>query len=300
MSRIKRRARREGTHLLRVPYQPTGKSLFIDTHDKGITEEILTLHVKEPVNTTTIQTILRERGITAIIDIGANIGDFVVLEHQAQPNAALYAIEPVERNMAVLRKNIKAHRLEENVTVIHGAVGTQNTEAHILVPEQGNWSSFKESEFTHDAPTESVTMYTLDSLFQTHNIPKEHVLMRMDIEGYELDLFRAHRAFLTQLSDAWVSIEFHTQLMTPDEACELLDIFETAGFSIAHITNDAPYWVSFFHRSFLYPLLVWAYRKRIGTAQIENVEQDVDFDVVKNRIRASEYVYAPHITFYKP
>lgn len=297
---LKLRTRNSDKHILPVPYKPTDTKIYIDTRDTGITREILTLSIKEPQNTKTIQSILVRNKVQTVIDIGANIGDFVLLEHQAQPDARLIAIEPVSRNYQVLRRNIEAHELIAHTTVIKAALYEQDEEVTIRVPSQGNWSSLRKSEYTKDADSEQVVGIRFETLFEKNNINRNSLLMRLDIEGYEHDLFTTHREFLNSLSDAWVSIELHLQLLSTEESCTLLESFENAGFKIAHITNDAPYWVSFFHTSFLYPLLIWAYKMRIGSSHIERIEGSVPFKTLKERIKKGAYVYAPHVTFYKP
>ena len=286
--------------LARVRYTPTDSYIYIDTHDAGITREILTLAVKEPKNTERMCEVLTTRRPKTILDIGANIGDFVLLEHHAHADGRLVAVEPVSRNVNVLTKNLEAHNILSRTTLVHAALSADDTDVVIHVPPQGNWSSLKKSEYTQDAETETVRGVRFETLFAQHAIDPSSICMRLDIEGYEHDLFCAHAHFLRTLTDTTISIEFHVQIMTPEESCALLSCFEDAGFQIESVTNDAPYWVSFFHKSPLYPLLSWAYRLRIGSDHIERHEGRVAYETLRKRIRDGAYIYAPHITFYKP
>lgn len=293
------RFKRTGDTIVQVPYSPTRNALYIDVQDKGITTEIATLGVKEPQNTKTIQRILSSAKLQTIVDLGANIGDFVLLENQASPTTPILAVEPVTRNMDVLKKNVNELVLQDLVTIEHAAVATDDALATIRIPEQGNWSSLRRSEYTRNAKEEQVSGIRFESLWKKHSLPNDGVFMRMDIEGYEHDLLSAHHDFLAQLTNSYISLEFHVQIMSRDESVDLLRVFESTGFKIKHITNDAPYWVSFFHTNMLYPLLIWGYKHRIGSRHIEATEDDVSFEELERRFLRGEYIYAPHITFYK-
>jgi FkbM family methyltransferase len=59
-----------------------------------------------------------------VVDVGANIGLFVVFVKRRHPDATVIAFEPVEQTAGVLRKNIALHHLSE-VTVHTVALGSR-------------------------------------------------------------------------------------------------------------------------------------------------------------------------------
>jgi len=76
---------------------------------------LLTINLKEPINTETIiQNILSSKEINTIIDLGANIGDFVLIENHYS-KAKIFAFEPVEKNFNILKANLYLNNLEELV-----------------------------------------------------------------------------------------------------------------------------------------------------------------------------------------
>jgi FkbM family methyltransferase len=61
-----------------------------------------------------------------IVDIGANMGAFVVYAAQACPNAKIYCFEPEQRNFEILKRNIAVNSLGMRVSAFQLAVASSN------------------------------------------------------------------------------------------------------------------------------------------------------------------------------
>ncbi|MDP7486313.1 MAG: FkbM family methyltransferase, partial [Dehalococcoidia bacterium] len=95
-------------------------SLYLDTSDKGLSRTLFLFGRREIDHYKMLQEIL-EPGMQ-ILDIGANIGYYAVMESLAiGPNGKITAIEPMPPNIEMLKRNV-ALNSASNIEVIHGAV----------------------------------------------------------------------------------------------------------------------------------------------------------------------------------
>lgn len=204
--RWRRRVRRsEGPNLeVSLPWA----RLLVDIIDPGISRELALYEIHEPATTRAMESLLRE-GMT-VVDVGANIGYYATLEgRKVGRDGRVIAIEPVPRNVELLRENLDRNNFE-NVHVVGGAVGNRDGSGTIFLSECSNWHSSLPTVQTGDRAVQ-VRMYKLDSL--TRELELNHIdLVRMDIEGAEtiavkgmLGILQTHRPGLV--------IEMHPPLV---------------------------------------------------------------------------------------
>jgi len=111
------------------------------------------------------------------VDVGANIGYYSLLA--AKKGARVYAIEPEEKNLAVLEKNVKENNLEENIKLVKAGAG-----------EKKGWAEIRKSESNFGAHKlkkggGKVKIIRLDDLI------KEKVnVMKIDVEGMEAEVVK--------------------------------------------------------------------------------------------------------------
>jgi len=143
---------------------------------------------------------------TLIVDIGANIGLFSLYAKLARPRAAVHAFEPVPEIFAALEDNIRTWALPD-VSVHRLAVGHQVGEVVCTYfPHQPADSTIYPADKqiqreyldnrAQPAPVErlfhsrpvAVPMTTLDELARTLLPPGRIDLLKIDVEGAELDV----------------------------------------------------------------------------------------------------------------
>ena len=79
---------------------------------------------------------------------------------------------------------------------------------------------------------EEITLKTIDKFSDEHIIPN---IIRMDTEGYEIEIFRGAERTLKNPILKHLFIELHPTLRTHEEMIELLKTLQTAGFEITHV-----------------------------------------------------------------
>jgi FkbM family methyltransferase len=121
-----------------------------------------------------------------IIDAGANIGLASLWFATMFPEARIYAVEPDEGNLALLRRNVASCR---NVVVLPGAVWDRPCEVGIANPDAGA-GGFRVAEGGGD-----VRAYTIPEIVKAAG--DEPFIVKIDIEGGEDALFRSNTDWLS-------------------------------------------------------------------------------------------------------
>lgn len=116
-----------------------------------------------------------------VLDCGANIGASALWFAETFPRARVVAVEPDPGNLALLRDNAV-----ERVEVIAGAVAGRPGEVALDDPGGGGWAM-------RTRPGQGVRAWSIDELVAGRGDP---FLLKIDIEGFEADLFEHPAAAL--------------------------------------------------------------------------------------------------------
>ena len=160
-----------------------------------------------------------------VLDIGANIGYYAILESKIVGNyGRVYAVEPVENNIKQLQHNLKLNHTT-NVSVSQFAFGSKEGIGKMLITEGCNWSTLNPKGVHKVVRTEDVKITTVDSFLHGKQIPK---LIRMDVEGYEHEILKGMPNTLKE--GVKLLIEVHGQFL-PD-LDSFLELLEKNGYMV--------------------------------------------------------------------
>lgn len=145
--------------------------------------------------------ILGEGKVPLILDAGANIGASAVWFALKFPRAKIIAVEPQAGNAAICRKNIKDFA---NITLVEAALGGAPGTVNISEDVQ-DWAF-------QTARTEAgaISIRTISELFATEKNGRPFIV-KMDIEGFEKDVFSAPADWLDEV-EAFI-VEPHDWMM---------------------------------------------------------------------------------------
>ena len=142
---------------------------------------------------------LSEKKKFDIIDIGANIGVHTLQFAKEFQNSNIYAVEPTDFAYNKLVKNISLnHKLKENIKHFQYFIGDQELPNEIY----SSWSLSKSSN-SHSLhkgilkKTTSCLSIALDE-FLINNVKSKELIIKCDVDGYELDVFKSGEKFLTK------------------------------------------------------------------------------------------------------
>ena len=143
-----------------------------------------------------------------VVDVGANIGyNTVYAARRVGPTGRVVAIEPAADNLAVLRDNLLANRIE-NVVVQPVAAGRAHEVRDLFL--RGEISAvnslFPESVYAEVTGVEQVRVAPLDDLVEV-----DPDLVKIDVEGAELDVLAGMTRLLGRSSIRLI-VEWHPRL----------------------------------------------------------------------------------------
>ncbi len=127
-----------------------------------------------------------------VIDAGANIGAASVFFNLMLPKSRIAAIEPEERNFEVLCRNMEGL----DADCIRGALASSPGRATLSDPDRGSWAFRTERATGQDA---SVPCVTIDEIY-VRELSEEvkPFIVKIDIEGFEKDVFSANTDWVDQ------------------------------------------------------------------------------------------------------
>jgi FkbM family methyltransferase len=121
------------------------------------------------------------------IDVGANIGSYTLLA-SGVCKARTISFEPDPETMVLLRRNIHLNGLHGHVVLVQSAVGAEEGEVEFTT----GLDTCNHVTKGNEGRTQRVSMLTLDRVAAL----TPPIMIKLDVEGYEADVFRGARAVL--------------------------------------------------------------------------------------------------------
>ncbi|MCK9593859.1 MAG: FkbM family methyltransferase [Methanoregula sp.] len=206
-------------------------NMYLDLDDKGVCSELGINKTREVFSTGYFQRIITED--MAIIDIGANIGYYALLESQLAKKGHVYAIEPVPENYNLLQKNIDLNACK-NISTYNFAIGNVNGFLDMYVYEKCNWSSFTRIPDENIVNIIQVPIMTLDTFIESH-VSAHPCFIRMDVEGFEYEILKGALITLRTAGPLIICIEMHPRLMSEDKVAECIQLMKDNRFCVKSI-----------------------------------------------------------------
>jgi FkbM family methyltransferase len=186
---------------------------------------------------------VKKLGISEVvaIDAGANVGNWTASMLEEFPSATILAFEPSQAAYLEFKK-----RFEENkkVQIFNLALGNQNKTSKLYSDKSGSGLgsltkrrlNHYNIEFSHD---EDVQIETLDTWIENQNLPKLPNVLKMDVEGHELEILLG--ASNTIASIQLVQFEFGgCNIDTRTFFQDFWYFFQGLGFSMYRLSPNSP------------------------------------------------------------
>lgn len=169
---------------------------------------------------------------SSVLDVGANIGITALLFGARAHAGAVHAVEPVPSAYALLQENVSAANAN-NVHLYNFALGA-NPGSVLMQGHRENLSgSFVADRHSIEDDghfTTEVPLHRLDDVIASMNLDRLD-LIKMDIEGYELDALEGAKRTLethkpiVMLEMNYVALNLWRRMSLPDFRDRLLSIF---------------------------------------------------------------------------
>jgi FkbM family methyltransferase len=163
-----------------------------------------------------------------VIDLGANIGLASRYFADHFPNCKILAVEPNPSTYGVLQLNVAHLVANGRCRTLRAAVwGSEKTLAGGAVDYPDHFSAFAVHETTDASGEESIPGWTMSRII-AHSGFERVDLLKVDIEGAEVELFKGNVDWLQQVRT--IAIEFHDNSR---EECRFDDLMKEYGFRVS-------------------------------------------------------------------
>lgn len=161
--------------------------------------------------------------ITHVIDIGSNVGTFAWHALNVNHNLKVLLFEPDVTNIRLLKKTIKSNRFN-NISLWEGVVSDKDGEMEFLVDNaSGATGSIKNDSSNasslHHAYNMSfktlVRSISIDTYMQSVFVEKNSSLMKIDVEGAELEVLTGAKSFIKKFRPFVIVECFDLENLTP-------------------------------------------------------------------------------------
>ena len=191
--------------------------MYVDINDVGISNDLF-LYGRREVEATRVFKSFLKPGQT-VIDIGANIGYYALIEAGLiMASGRIYAIEPSPNNLRILKKSIELNNYSDFVNVELGAISDKSGTAKLHLAERSNLHTLNRvpvmDDYVKFKETIEVPMFSIDDFVKIKKIkPSSIDVIRMDIEGHEVEAFEGMTQTLNEIGAVVVFIEIHPKLI---------------------------------------------------------------------------------------
>jgi len=219
-----------------------GSKMYLAIDDMGVSRDLIIRGRREREETRTIQKILKP-GMT-VVDIGANIGYYTLMEARAVTETGhVYAIEPEPRNFELLQRNIQLNNYR-HVDAFQVGISNKTQLEKLYISEHSNLHNLLRPLCPKDEDSViDIKVYKLDDFISKYRISPSNIdLIRMDIEGYEVKALEGMSELLTEAKSLNLFIEFHPQYIESLSGYLLeatMRELDSLGFKIRYATAAA-------------------------------------------------------------
>lgn len=127
------------------------------------------------------------------IDVGACMGEYCIW--LAQQDVRCIAFEPVPANFSALQKNVELNRLQHRICTFPVGLGSVQEEVYFDI--KAVLTSASGIDRTYTGVEKNVKIERLDDLLPQLKIKKEQgVMMKLDVEGMEVDVLTGAESFI--------------------------------------------------------------------------------------------------------
>lgn len=228
-----------------------GNKMYIDKFDRGIGRDLLINGIHEGISTPVFErelARLRDEvpGTVGVLEIGANIGYYVLLEAQSLGSQArIYALEPEPRNRELLGRNVRMNGLKEVVDIDPYAINDETGVELFRLAEGSNHhhlvSPRHDQTTGSNAQTLKVETRTVDGILDEKGIDPESIhAVRMDIEGLEAKIIPSMRRLFEAEGPLVLFTELHPEYIDDETLVSILELMANNDFKIISVVQDGP------------------------------------------------------------
>jgi FkbM family methyltransferase len=141
--------------------------------------------------------------IKTILDVGANIGQSALYYAALFPKANIFSFEPISATFHELQANVSQ---QKRIKCFQLALGLQSDSIEVQLQSCSLWNSLLNSGQHSTGNQETVQVVSLDE-FLDQNMINHIDLLKIDAEGFDLEVLKGGKNFLSSTNDVYIYIE---------------------------------------------------------------------------------------------
>ncbi len=210
--------------------------MFLLPRKRDINLDLFSYKKREPICTTYLMhsSILKEGDV--VLDIGANIGYYVLVESQlVGKSGQVYAVEPVLNSFNQMKKNVQLNNFK-NVSMFQFAFGEKDEKSEICVSDKSNLCTMNRNAVVGKfVRAQEVSVETVDTFFKDKAPPN---LIRMDVEGWEYQIIKGMAKTLK--GNVKILVELHPRppYLDAEKMDEIFQILEQNNFTVRFVVFE--------------------------------------------------------------
>ena len=185
--------------------------------------------------------IMENQKIDLILDVGANIGNYGhKLIHKMNYSGEIISFEPMEKEFITLKERCLRH---DNWSSENIALGQENCTSLINISANSVSSSLLEilPDHTNSAPTskfietQEIQVHTLDHFLTQKNLQSKNILLKLDVQGYEMEVLKGAQNHLSQIKMMHVELSLDDLYQGGALFDEIYQYLRSIGFKLVGV-----------------------------------------------------------------
>ncbi len=179
-----------------------------------------------------------------VLDLGANIGYYAIMEAKKVGSfGKIYGIEPDPRNIEFLKRNINLNKIDNIFEFEQGAISNKSGKSEFILSSKTNLSALSNGENENSFDSVNVQKYDFGEYLKNK---KRIDLVRMDIEGHEIEVFDSlinfYKEFQNKLPRKIIfETHFNVYKKKKEQVIEVLNKVFDIGYNIKYLSSpDEP------------------------------------------------------------
>jgi FkbM family methyltransferase len=151
-----------------------------------------------------IKHFIEQHQFEVFFDIGACLGEYCIW--LGKKDYTCFAFEPVKDSYNMILKNISLNQLDNKVKAYNYGLGNKHSIEHFEINQTNPGANKRVEVQTNE--TQNFEIKRLDDVFADFGLnPKTNILIKIDVEGMEVDMIKGAAKFLTHFEDITLIIE---------------------------------------------------------------------------------------------
>lgn len=170
----------------------------------------------------------------SFIDIGANIGIHSLMASKANSNIKIYSFEPEPSNYKRFTENIKLNYFSNNISAFNLGLGNIIETKNLNINGASNKGKHSlKRNFGSENTQIPISIERLDS-FKNLVLPTKSLLIKIDVEGFEMEVIDGAVKFLKSIDEIVIIIELLEEINTLKGCRQIYDRLFSDHFDVCY------------------------------------------------------------------